>query len=134
MVEPNLTAFWVISVLRWSNATAFSEIEPGRQFDSVGINYLLHCLPGSISEKAVAFDHLKTLMTQNAVIFGSTILQGGVKRTWAAKQLMHLYNKKGIFSNTKDDLVGLETALKQRFENVAIEVIGCVALFSGYCS
>ncbi len=105
-----------------------------RQFDSVGINYLLHCLAGSISEKAVAFDHLKPLMTQNAVIFGSTILQGGVTRTWAAKRLMHLYNKKGIFSNTMDDLVGLEKALKQRFENVAIELVGCVALFSAYCS
>ena len=105
-----------------------------QQFDSVGINYLLHCLPGSILEKAVAFDHLKSLMNQNAVLFGSTILQGGVSKTWAAKRLMHLYNKKGIFSNTADDLAGLEDALKQRFENVAIEVVGCVALFSGYCS
>jgi 2-polyprenyl-3-methyl-5-hydroxy-6-metoxy-1,4-benzoquinol methylase len=105
-----------------------------RQFDSVGMNYLLHCVPGSISEKAVVFDNLKALMTRDAVIFGSTILHGGVPRNWTAKRLMHLYNKKGIFANTADDLESLERALNQRFDNVAVEVVGCVALFSGRCS
>jgi 2-polyprenyl-3-methyl-5-hydroxy-6-metoxy-1,4-benzoquinol methylase len=104
-----------------------------RQFDSVGVNYLLHCLPGSISEKAVVFDNLKALMTRNAVIFGSTILQGMAPRNWAAKRLMRLYNKKRIFSNTADDLESLEEALNQRFDNVEVELIGCVALFSGRC-
>ena len=102
-------------------------------FDSVGINYLLHCLPGTISDKAVAFDHLRPLMSSGAVIFGSTILQGGVTRSWAAKRLMDLYNTKGIFSNTGDDLEGLAGALHQRFENVSVDVFGCVALFSGHC-
>lgn len=106
-----------------------TDIQP---FDSVGINYLLHCVPGSILDKAVIFDHLKSLMNSGAVIFGSTILQGGVSRSWAAKQLMNLYNKKGIFSNTTDDFASLKDALKQRFKKVAVEVIGCVALFSGY--
>jgi ubiquinone/menaquinone biosynthesis C-methylase UbiE len=31
------------------------------KFDSVGINYLLHCVPGSIESKVVTFDHLKVL-------------------------------------------------------------------------
>ena len=44
---------------------------------------------------------------------------------------MSLYNKKGIFSNADDSLTGLENALSSRFDNVAIEVTGCVALFSG---
>lgn len=105
-----------------------------RQFDSVGLNYLLHCLPGSISEKSAAFDHLKPLMSQNAMIFGSTMLWSGVSKNWPAKRLMHFYNKKGIFSNTEDDLLGLEAALNQRFKNVAVEVVGCAALFSGRCS
>ncbi len=52
------------------------------KFDSVGVNYLLHCLPGSIESKAVVFDHLKALMNTNAVLFGSTLLQGGVPRSW----------------------------------------------------
>jgi 16S rRNA G1207 methylase RsmC len=51
------------------------------KFDSVGVNYLLHCLPGSIGSKPAVFDHLKSLMNPNAVLFGSTLLQGGVARS-----------------------------------------------------
>ncbi|GAB4360212.1 MAG: hypothetical protein Kow0060_15200 [Methylohalobius crimeensis] len=61
------------------------------KFDSVGVNYLLHCLPGSIGDKAVIFDHLKPLMNLHAVIFGATLLQGSVQRNWAAKRLMAVY-------------------------------------------
>jgi 2-polyprenyl-3-methyl-5-hydroxy-6-metoxy-1,4-benzoquinol methylase len=100
-------------------------------FDSVGVNYLFHCVPGAIIDKAVVFDHLKELMNPGARVFGSTILQGGVKRGWMAKKLMALYNQKGIFANTDDDLEGLRSSLTQRFENVTLEVVGCVALFSG---
>ena len=100
-------------------------------FDSVGINYLLHCLPGTIASKTVALDHLKTLMNPNAVLFGSTLLQGGVSRNWFARRLMAFYNRKGIFSNQHDDLDGLKQALNQRFHDVSIETVGCAALFSG---
>lgn len=101
-------------------------------FDSVGVNYLFHCMPGAIADKAVAFDHLKRVMNPGACIFGSTILQGGVNRGWAAKELMAFYNKKGIFSNTEDDLAGLKSTLETRFRNVAVEIVSCVALFAGY--
>lgn len=101
------------------------------KFDSVGINYLLHCLPGPIESKAVAFDHLKALMNPGAVLFGSTLLQGGVPRGRFAKCLMGIYNRKGIMSNEHDSLEGLKTALDQRFRDVSVEVVGCVALFSG---
>lgn len=100
------------------------------KFDSVGINYLLHCIPGSIESKAVAFDHLKALMNPNAVLFGSTLLQGGVPRSWFARRLMDLYNKKGIFANERDDLDGLQRALASRFRDVSVQVVGCAALFS----
>lgn len=99
-------------------------------FDSVSLNYLFHCLPGAIGDKAVVFDHLRPLLSPGARVFGSTILHNGVPRSWAAKKLMAFYNKKGIFGNTQDDLEGLSNALDQRFENVSIDVVGCVALFS----
>jgi 2-polyprenyl-3-methyl-5-hydroxy-6-metoxy-1,4-benzoquinol methylase len=100
------------------------------KFDSIGVNYLLHCLPGSMESKAVVFDHLKPLMNPGAVLFGSTLLQGGVPRNWAAKRLMDVYNRKGIFSNESDDLDGLKRALGRRFQAVSVEVAGCAALFS----
>ncbi len=102
----------------------------GGKFDSIGINYLLHCIPGTIGSKAVAFDHLKALMKPGAVIFGSTLLQGGVPRSWPARGLMDVYNRKGIFSNQHDDLEGLKQALEIRFSEVSVEVSGCAAIFS----
>ncbi len=104
------------------------------RFDSVGINYLLHCLPGSIESKAVAFDHLRPLLNSNGVLFGATLLQGGVSRTWLATRLMGVYNKRGIFSNEHDDFEGLHHALTQRFRDVSITVVGCAALFSARVS
>jgi 2-polyprenyl-3-methyl-5-hydroxy-6-metoxy-1,4-benzoquinol methylase len=101
------------------------------RFDSIGINYLLHCLPGTIESKSAAFDHLKMLMNPGAVIFGSTLLHRGVARSWFAKRLMDFYNSKGIFSNGNDDAEGLKRALGQRFRSVTVEIAGCAALFSG---
>ena len=101
------------------------------KFDSVGINYVLHCVPGNLKTKSVALDYLKALMNPNAVLFGSTILQGGVSINRLAKRLMAIYNKKGIFSNQHDNLEDLKSALNQRFKDISVEVIGCVALFSG---
>lgn len=100
-------------------------------FDSVGLNYLLHCVPGSIETKSVVFDHLKTLIKPNAVLFGATLLQGGVQRSWLARRLMDVCNKKGIFSNQADHLEGLTKELHKRFSDVSVEVVGCAALFAG---
>jgi len=69
-------------------------------------------------------------MSPGGVLFGSSLLQGGVVRSWPAKRLMDLYNRKGIFSNEADDLDGLTRELRKRFEHVSIEVVGCAALFS----
>jgi 2-polyprenyl-3-methyl-5-hydroxy-6-metoxy-1,4-benzoquinol methylase len=100
-------------------------------FDSVSINYLLHCLPGTMQSKAVVFDHLKPLMNPGAVLYGSTLLHEGVPRNWIARRLMNVYNRKGIFSNQADSLEQLQMALHDRFQDVTVKVIGCAALFSG---
>lgn len=100
------------------------------RFDSIGMSYLLHCLPGSLDEKAAAFDHLAALLNPGGRIFGSTLLQGDVPRSWQAQRLMDLYNRKGIFSNRHDTREALERALHQRFKESRVTVHGCVALFS----
>jgi hypothetical protein len=100
------------------------------KFDSVAMNLILHCIPGSIASKAVAFDHVKELLNPEAVIFGSTLLYDGVSSNWFAKRMMNIYNRKGIFSNRQDDLEGLTYELKQRFSDVVVETQGSVALFS----
>ncbi|KAI9808474.1 MAG: hypothetical protein M1827_007227 [Pycnora praestabilis] len=101
------------------------------KFDSVGINYLLHCLPGAgFGEKAVVFDFCKSMMKDDATLFGSTILGKGVPRSWLAVKLMGVYNWKGIFDNEKDSLEDLKRELEGRWREVGIEVKGCVAMFS----
>ena len=98
-------------------------------FDSISLNYLFHCLSGTIAEKTVVFDHVLPLLNKGGLIFGSTILQGSVTRSTTAKKLMKIYNKKGIFCNETDTLEGLEASLKKRFNSYEIQVEGCVALF-----
>jgi hypothetical protein len=99
-------------------------------FGSVSLTYLLHCLPGSMSEKARVFDHLCPLLLPGAVVLGATLLSGGVRRTRAARALMRLYNSKGIFSNEADSLNPLRQELKRRFKHVDVDVVGCAALFA----
>jgi hypothetical protein len=98
-------------------------------FRSVGLCYLLHCVPGTISQKAIAFDHVSPLLEPGARVFGATIVQGNLPRSRIAQALMDLYNRKGIFSNASDTLEDLDAALRQRFRDVKVESRGTVALF-----
>lgn len=104
------------------------------KFDSVSLNYLLHCLPGDIASKSIAFQNIKQLMNDDGIVFGSTILGTDIPKNVLATKLMAFYNKKGIFSNTNDGLTSLDAALNDYFTDVRIEVVGCVALFSGRVS
>jgi hypothetical protein len=98
-------------------------------FASVGLTYVLHCLPGSMSEKLAAVDHLRPLMREGAVLFGATILGRGIAPNRAARALLDLYNAKGVFNNREDDLASLSDGLRQRFDRVEIAREGCVAMF-----
>lgn len=98
-------------------------------FASVGLTYVLHCLPGTMREKLVAVDHLRPLMQKDAVLFGATILGRGIAPNAAARALLDLYNAKGVFNNREDDLAALTDGLRQRFDRVTIERQGLVALF-----
>lgn len=99
-------------------------------FDSIGLNYLLHCLPGPMASKAAAFDNLRPLLRPGGVIFGGTILRQGLALPPQARALMAAYNALGIFANAQDSLEGLRSELEARFERVEVESRGCVGLFS----
>lgn len=99
-------------------------------FDSVSLNYLLHCLPGTMASKAVVFENLKAVLNPGGVVFGSTILHKGVERNPLARGVMALYNRRRFFTNTADDLRTLEAALHENFADVELRVRGCVGLFA----
>ena len=102
------------------------------RFDSIGANYLFHCLPGELGSKvATVASSLCPYLAPDGVFFGSTILGRGVRHNLLGRRLMHLYNRKGIFSNLEDDRRGLEEGLASQLTDVQVEVVGAVALFAG---
>lgn len=99
------------------------------KFDSIAINAIIHCLPGTMSTKLVVFDHINALLNPGGVVFGSTILNIGVKQNWLTKKFMKNFNNRRIFCNLEDDLSTLEEGLTERFSKSEVKVIGTVALF-----
>ncbi len=106
-------------------------LEPG--YASIAINYLLHCLPGTLLDKGRrVFDQLIPLLDAGeGRLFGSTILGQGVAHNRLGRRLMRLYNAKGIFGNTGDNADDLRRLLESYCAAYTLEVQGCVALFTG---
>ena len=103
-----------------------------RTFSSVGMNYLLHCLPGDITDKSVVFDHLQPHLAADAVIFGATLLRCNDQQTSLSSGLMKLYNATGVFSNSEDKLADLRTELEERFRESHVEAVGSAAPFRAW--
>jgi hypothetical protein len=98
-------------------------------FDSIGMMNLLHCLLGNMETKTIVFEYAKAVMNPGAVVFGSTILYEGVKRSaWAALAIKYS-NKKGWMDNMNDSLEDLRESLQRSFSESSVKVIGCEALF-----
>jgi SAM-dependent methyltransferase len=103
---------------------------PAGAFESVGLNWLLHCLPGSMATKGVVFDHCKAALAPGGVVFGSTVLSGGVRHTPMSRWMMERLNRDGTFTNRDDDLHELKTQLDPRFDSTQVKVVGAVGIFS----
>ncbi len=101
-------------------------------FGSMGLNYLLHCLPGNMITKRVVFENLKPLLREGGVIFGTTILGGDVERNWLARIYMRIFNSKGVFSNYNDRRADLEDGLSKIFSRYEVTTRGCIAFFRAW--
>jgi hypothetical protein len=99
-------------------------------FDSIALNYVLHCLPGNMAYKAAAFGHLKALLNPGGTLFGATVLHEGSRRNPIARAAAGYLNARRIFSNRQDDRAGLEAALRTHFDTVEIDMVGAVARFA----
>lgn len=102
-----------------------------RSFDSIGINYVLYCLPGDFMSKAVVFRSLKRYLNQGGTIFGTTILGKALSQGTLARSFLKTYNQKGIFGNAEDTLSDLEHVLQAEFQEYTLDTVGCVAFFTG---
>lgn len=134
-LNPNSLEVTAQRIARYQPKTVVADIfQPlpftTERFDSVGLNYLLHCLPGNLLEKAVVFKNIAPYLNPGATVFGSTILSKNPQNT-LAKKLLKLYNAKGFFGNLADTREDLETALGLNFQSYDIREVGSVALFVG---
>lgn len=100
------------------------------RFQSVGMSALLHCLPGDLAAKSVAFDHVARCMRPGAVLFGATVVNVPARMHAWARHVLDDLNRKGVFSNLEDTPEGLERELSTRFDDVRLELEGSVAVFS----
>ena len=99
-------------------------------FDSISIFYLLHCLPGSMTDKEPVIAKIKALLKPSGVVFGSTILGVDQNLNALGTALMNRYNHQGVFSNLQDSKEGLEQALQAHFSYIKVITTGHVALFA----
>jgi SAM-dependent methyltransferase len=104
-------------------------LPPETRFDSISLFYLLHCLPGGMEDKEVAFANLKRYLSRDGVIFGATILGDEANHNPLGRLLMKTYNRKGLFSNRADTIDRLQGILKNQFQSVQVWQHNRVALF-----
>jgi len=113
------------------NHNILEPLDPSiKLFDSISVNYLIHCIPGSLKEKCEILTNLKTALTEDGVIFGATILSINNTPNLLTRCVLRFYNYIGLFNNMEDEKEALESELKNIFSNVEMNVIGNVAVFS----
>jgi SAM-dependent methyltransferase len=99
-------------------------------FDSVALNYVLHCLPGPQGHKALAIRNVAAVLAPEGVLFGGTVLGGSTNHTLPARAVLRAFNWQGAFDNLEDTEEGLRDILEESFEIVEIDVVGSTAQFT----
>lgn len=107
----------------------FKPFHVENKFDSCSLNFLFHCLPGTVEEKVGIIRNIATGMNPGGTIFGTTVIHTGGYKSIAAEQLMKFYNKKGIFNNEGDSLAEYSRCLNAIGTLEVLEVIGTVCFF-----
>lgn len=111
-------------------------------FDSASLSLLLHCIPGGTEHKAQAIRVVKEVLSDDGVLFGSTVLgkqwdkvNGDFRprqaQPWRplTSWVLAKYNELGWFDNYADDPQVLDDVLRQHYRDVETEVVGMVFLF-----
>lgn len=133
-LNPTVLSFAARRIARYQPTVVRADVlkpfpVPPGSFDSVGMNFLLHCVPGDWETKGAALAGAAAAVRSDGRVFGSTILAAGIPTRAPARRVMGLCNRLGIFHNTTDDLDGLDSTLARYFERHTLSVRGSVALF-----
>jgi len=104
-------------------------------YSSVGMNYVLHCIPGSFGDNRGIFDNVHAALADNGVFFGATLLPGRANGRLAARAFMRLLNLVGIFrndtrrTNDKHRVEDLKGVLESVFAKVELTLVGDAVIF-----
>jgi hypothetical protein len=113
-------------------ANALEPIAFESKFNSIGMNYVLHTMPGSMKRKTEVLRLARSYLNEGGVLFGTTILGAGTDANALARFLMSAYNRLKWFSNCQDSLADLESGLRAYFRHYEVHVIGPTAIFEAW--
>ena len=111
----------------WGTPESVQEMAPSL---SAALNFVLHCLPGPQSSKAVAVRNVAAVLESDGVLFGGTVLGVSEGHSRPARAVLRVFNRQGAFDNMGDTADGLRDILKDSFEDVTVDIVGSVALFT----
>lgn len=112
----------------WQNNILHPLDNVGLKFDTISINYVMHCVAGNYSTKGIAFDHLKSLLNTNGVLFGTSVIRTR-HSSLPARGFMYCLNRAGVFNNQQDRCQDLEQALARHFSFSSVIYRSSTALF-----
>ena len=98
-------------------------------FRSLGMNYVLHCVPGRFSQDQSIFRNAHTALVDGGVFFGATLIPGKFRDGVFSWLLMQILNGVGIFNNSDHRRDELKGALEVYFGKVDVTMIGNAAVF-----
>ena len=100
-------------------------------FDSIGMNYVLHCIPGSFNEHKIIFDNAYKHLTAGGVLFGATLVTQPLSQNAGSWLFMKLLNVVGVFNNGQQTEFELRAVLHTVFRHVEVNRVGNALLFRG---
>lgn len=104
------------------------EIPTNIEFDSVGINYVLHCIPGNLQTK---LDSLISNLGDNKYnLFGASVICDPLHMNPIAEYELMFLNAFGIFNNNNDTYEELNEYLNNKNYNFSLKKQGYVAIFN----
>jgi SAM-dependent methyltransferase len=99
-------------------------------FDSAALHLVIHCLPGPLARKATAVANVAAVLAPTGVLFGASVLGTSGPQTWVSRRFLDAFNRRGAFDNRADSEEGLHEILAASFEQVELETVGSIALFT----
>ena len=126
--KENLTPDYCNDIVTLNFDIFSDKIPSGIKFNSVGLNYVLHCIPGKLENKLDTL--LDNLDHTGYNLFGATVICDPLHMNPLAEYELMLLNTLGIFNNNHDSYEDLSRYLLKNNIKHNISKRGYVALFS----